>query len=142
MNFGIDGLQPADKFFLTYRGYDERHSAFQNVPVGESYCQAPGKRCCRGRQDTVGLPDVFDFPDRVCRRTKECVDNQVVAINPVINAQKRDQDEYQHRQTDDNGPDSVIHKAWDDAAGRDKSNDEPCRSVPSGVIPEASSAVH
>lgn len=127
-DFGIDEEEMSDKFLLMHGRYNEWNRAFQNLPVGKGDCQAVGQRSCRRREYTFSRLNFLNLVNRVSGRVKERIYHKLISVNPIVDTEQCHQDECQHHNTDNCRPDSVIQETRNNAAHRNQSQDEPCRS--------------
>ena len=132
----------SDKFLLTHRRYNEWNGAFENLPVGKGDCQAVGQRSCRRREYTFSRLDFLNLVNGVSGRDKERVYHKLISVNLIVDTEKCHQNESQHYKTNNCRPYPVIQETRHYATYGNESKYEPCRSIPSRVIPCASELFH
>lgn len=141
-DFGIDGEEMSNKFIVMSWWDDEWNGAFENLPVGKSDRQAVGQRSCRRRENTFSRLDFLNLVNGVSGWDKERIYHKFISVNPIVDTEQCHQDECQHHKTDNCRPYSVIHETRHNATHCDKSQNEPCRSIPSRVISCPSELFH
>ena len=132
----------SDKFLLTHRRYNEWNGTFENLSVGKGDCQAVGQRSCRRREYTFSRLDFLNLVNGVSGRDKERVYHKLISVNLIVDTEKCHQNESQHYKTNNCRPYPVIHETRRNTTNRNQPQDEPCRAIPSRVIPCTSELFH
>lgn len=113
---GVNRQQKIDKFRLSHGGDDERHGAFEDGAIGEGDCDAMFYGCGGGGKPHLCGFDFLYFVDRVCLGNKKLIDNEIIPVDTIEDAEKAYQNKDQHYETNDQWPDTVVDQTVGHAA--------------------------